>query len=165
MKRGGSPQRQRHPEAPARFARASKDGYESCVATLRGSLRSHLRVTAIFWSEPYLPEIDARPELHLHGRPPATRVDLDRIGARTLVELVELEIPVVVAGRLGDQRAVAQQPYARAFHAIDEAIRLRRERAADEAFRIAPEVAVVDPRLAGELGLHHFEALSARHPR
>src|SRR5439155_14562413 len=90
---------------------------------------------------------------------------LDRIGARALVELVEFEIPVVVAGRLRDQRAVAQQPYARALQVIDAAIRLRRERAADEAFRIAPQVSVVDPRLAGELGPHHFEALSARHPR
>ena len=40
------PDNDRHPEVPALFARASKDGRESVhVAILRGSLRSHLRMT------------------------------------------------------------------------------------------------------------------------
>ena len=91
--------------------------------------------------------------------------DFHDIGARVLVELVELEVAVVVARGLGDQQAAAQQPHARALDAVDDAVCLRRERAADEAFRIAPQVAVIDARLGGELGPHHFEALVARHPR
>src|SRR5262249_27872198 len=55
------------------------------------------------------------------------------------------------------------QPYACALDAIDDPARFRRERATDEAFRIAPQVAVIDARLRAELGPHHFKALLARH--
>ncbi len=58
-----------------------------------------------------------------------------------------------------------QQPHARALDAVDDAVRLRRHAAADEALRVAPQVAVVDARLRAELGLHHLEAFLARHPR
>src|SRR4029079_15241822 len=64
-----------------------------------------------------------------------------------------------------NERAVLEQFDVGPLDAIDRAVRLARDRAADEAFRVAPEVAVIDPRLAAELGLHHLEALLARHAR
>src|SRR5712672_2575455 len=112
---------------------------------------------------PYLTEIDARSELRVHCLGAAVRRYFDHVFARTLVELVELEIPVTVAGGLRDQAAVLEQSYAGALDAVDDAVCLRRDAAADETFRIAPQIAVVDPRLAGELGPHDFEALLAHH--
>src|SRR5262249_53958314 len=113
---------------------------------------------------PDLAEIDADPQgggdrLWLSPR----RRNFDCVVARVLVELVELEVAVVVARCLGNDRTVVQQPYACALDAIDDPARFRRERATDEAFRIAPQVAVIDARLRAELGPHHFKALLARH--
>src|SRR2546421_9758549 len=85
--------------------------------------------------------------------------NLDHVAAGILVELVELEVAVVVAGGLRDGAAILQQAYAGAFEAVDHAVRLDRERAADEAFRVAPEIAVIDPRLAPKVRPHHLEPL------
>ena len=157
----------RHPEVAAEGG-PRRMAAESLVATLRGSpLRgSHLRVTPIFCCYRRIsPRLTLTPSLVSTPLPLAARLDLHDIGARVLVELVEFEVAVVVARRLGDRDAVARQPHGRALDAIDDAIGLGRERAADEAFRIAPEVAVVDPRLGAELGPHHLEPLVARHAR
>src|SRR5262249_14534100 len=69
---------------------------------------------------------------------------------------------VVVACGFRDQRAAPRQAHAGALDAIDRAVRLRRQRAANEALRIAPEVAVIDARRRPQFGLHHFEPLLAR---
>src|ERR1051325_515064 len=94
-----------------------------------------------------LAEIDAVAELRRDGFPASSgRLDLDRVGARVPVELVELEVAVVVARRLGHGAAVLHQPHLRALDAVDHAALLGRHRAADEAFCVAPEVAVPDAR-------------------
>src|SRR5262249_26780689 len=113
-----------------------------------------------------LAEIDARPEACLDGpgAPPCGR-NLDEIGAGIFVEPVELEVAVVVARRLGDGAPVLAKRNARPLDAIDDAVCFRRQRAADEAFGVAPEVAVVHARPGTQLALHHFEALVARHAR
>src|SRR5215470_9716123 len=113
-----------------------------------------------------LAEIDAGPETRFDGfLVPALRRYLDQIRARALVELVEFEIAIIVARGLRDRSAILAEANARAVDAIDDAIRLRRQRAADEAFRVAPEIAVIDPRTAAQFGLHHFEILFARQAR
>src|SRR5712671_7486349 len=115
--------------------------------------------------QPDLAQIDALAELRLDRLPgPAGRLDLDRIGAGALVELVELEIPVVVARRLRHRLAGLQEPDFGALDAVDGAALLGRQRAADEAGRIAPEIAVVDARPGAELGLDHRQSLVARDP-
>src|ERR1019366_1119755 len=43
--------------------------------------------------------------------------------------------------------------------------RLPRHRSANEAFRVAPQILVVDTRLGAELRLHDLEPLLAREPR
>src|SRR5262249_10332229 len=82
-----------------------------------------------------------------------------------LIEPVELEVAVIVARRFRQERPALHQPNARALDAIDGTIRLCGERTADEAFRIAPQIAIVDARPRAQFGLHHFEALLARHAR
>jgi 3-oxoacid CoA-transferase subunit B len=84
--------------------------------------------------------------------------DLESVAAGILRQLVEFEIAVIVAHGLRDQLAALAQRDRGALDAIDDAGRLGRQRAADEAGRIAPEVAVIDPRLGAELGLHHLES-------
>src|SRR4029450_7527340 len=49
--------------------------------------------------------------------------------------------------------------------AIDDAARLRRHRTADEAFRVAPEIAVINPRTGAQFGSHPLEILFARQAR
>src|SRR5262249_18798487 len=113
-----------------------------------------------------LAEIDAGPETRFDGfLVPALRRYLEEIRARALVELVEFEIAIIVARGLRDRSAILAEANARALDAINDAIRLRRQRAADEAFRVAPEIAVIDPRTAAQFGLHHFEILFARQAR
>src|SRR5258705_1319834 len=125
------------------------------------SCRGHGRSTL----QPDLAQIDALAELRLDRLPgPAGHLDLDGVGAGAFVELVELEIPVVVARRLRPRLAGLQEPDFRALDAIDGAALLGRQRAADEAGRIAPEIAVVDARQGAELGLHHRKPLVARDP-
>src|ERR1051325_113623 len=87
------------------------------------------------------------------------------VAARILVELVELEVAVVVGGGARDGLAVLDQMDVRALDAIDHAAHFRRDAATDEAFAVAPEVAVIDPRLGFCFGVHHLEAFVARHPR
>src|SRR6476620_6200576 len=114
--------------------------------------------------QPYFAEVDASAEIRLDrlaGVP--WRGDLDLVAARILVELVELEVAVVVARHFSDRAAVPGQANACSLHAIDRAIRLRCQCAADEAFRIAPEIAVIDPRLGAGVRLHHLQSLLARH--
>src|SRR5215813_5783066 len=96
---------------------------------------------------------------------PALRRYLDDVCARALVELVEFEIAIVVARRLRDRSAILTEANARTFDAIDDAIHLRRQRAADEAFRVAPEIAVINPRTGAQFGFHHLEILFARQAR
>src|SRR2546428_9906456 len=115
--------------------------------------------------QPDLAEIDAGAEIGFDrflGDSPDG--NLDEVAAGILVELVEFEVAVIVAHGVGDRAAVLAEPNARALDAINAAVRLRRKRPADEAFRIAPEIAVIDARAAAQLGPHHFEALVARHP-
>src|SRR5262245_9302084 len=116
--------------------------------------------------QPDFAEIDARTELRL-DRPlgAAGGGNLDEVRTGILVQLVEFEVAVVVAHRLRDGPAVLAEADARAFDAIDDAVRLGRQRAADEAFRIAPEIAVVDTRLGPGFRLHHLEPLLARDAR
>src|SRR5262245_14841648 len=71
----------------------------------------------------------------------------------------------MVAHRLRHDPAVLAEADVRALNAIEDAVRLRRQRAADETFRIAPEIAVVDPRLGPGFRLHHLEPLLARDAR
>src|SRR5262245_54364034 len=116
--------------------------------------------------QPDLAEIDARAELRLHrplGAPGGG--NLDEVGTGIFVQLVEFEVAVIVAHRLRHDPAVLAEADARALDAIDDAVRLHRQRAADEAFRIAPEIAVVDPRLGPGFRLHHLEPFLARHAR
>src|SRR5215813_4839125 len=75
------------------------------------------------------------------------------------------EVAVVVACRLGHDSAVLEEPDARALDAIDDASGFGRDRTANEAFRVAPEIAVIDPRLGGEFGTHHLETFVFRHAR
>src|SRR5262245_47635553 len=75
---------------------------------------------------PDLAKVDTGAELRLDGLALAAVGDLDRVGARVLVELVEFEVAVVVGLDLGDALAVLHQPHARAFDAVDEAVRFRR---------------------------------------
>src|SRR5262245_23537528 len=110
-----------------------------------------------------LAQIDAFPKFRFDGLLLAVLADLDHVGAGAFLELVELEVAVVVTGGLRHQLAILQKLHARAFNTVDYAARLGRYAAADEAGRIAPEVAVVDPRLAAELRPHHLEALLVRH--
>src|SRR5262245_66340670 len=96
---------------------------------------------------------------------PALRRYLDDVRARAFVELVEFEIAVVVARGLRDRSAILTEANARALVAIDDAVRLRCQRAADEAFRVAPEIAVINPRTGAQFGFHHLEILFARQAR
>src|SRR5262249_3502543 len=75
------------------------------------------------------------------------------------------EIAIVVARGLRDRSAILAEANARALDTINDAIRLRRQRAADEAFRVAPEIAVINPRTAAQFGFHHFQILFARQAR
>src|SRR5262245_11044011 len=116
--------------------------------------------------QPDFDEIDAGPETCFDGfLAPALRRYLDEIRARALVELVEFEITIIVARRLRDRSAILTEANARALDAIDDAVRLRCQRAADEAFRVAPEIAVINPRTGAQFGFHHFEILFARQAR
>src|SRR5262245_7921276 len=116
--------------------------------------------------QPDLAEIDAGPETGFDRFfAPALRRYLDDVRARALVELVEFEIAIVVACRLRDRSAILAEANARTLDAIDDAARLRRQRAADEAFRVAPEIAVINPRTGAQFGFHHFEILFARQAR
>src|SRR5262249_23256033 len=116
--------------------------------------------------QPDLAEIDAGPETRFDELLiPALRRYLDQIRARALVELVEFEIAIMVARGLRDRSAILAEANARTLDAIDDAIRLRRKRAADEAFRVPPEIAIITPRMGAQLGFHHFEILFARQAR
>src|SRR5260370_2995105 len=81
------------------------------------------------------------------------------------MELVEFEVAIVGARRLSDRSAILAEANARALDAIDDAIHLRRQGAADEALRVAPEIAIIHPGAGAQLGLHHFERLLARQAR
>src|SRR5262249_46330001 len=116
--------------------------------------------------QPDLAEIDTRAQMGLDRfLAPPLRGNLDNIRARLLIEPIEFEIAVVVTGRLRDRSAVLDEANARALDAIDRAVRLRRERAADEAFRVAPEIAVIDAGTSAQLRFHHVEVLFARNAR
>src|SRR5262245_6279685 len=116
--------------------------------------------------QPDLAEIDTRAQMGL-GRflAPPFRGNLDNIRARLLIEPIKFEIAIVVARCLRDRSAVLDEANARALNAIDRAVRLRRERAADEAFRVAPEIAVIDAGTSAQLRFHHVEVLFARNAR
>src|SRR5262249_14973690 len=105
-----------------------------------------------------LAQVDARAEFCLDCFLPAVLVrDFDHIYSRVLVELVKFEVAVVVVCRLAHASAVREEPAARALDAIDAASAFGGDRTANEAFRVAPEIAVIDPRLGGEFGTHHLE--------
>src|SRR5438128_3468477 len=91
-------------------------------------------------SEADLAEVDAHTEFCTDRLFAPLRPDLDHITAGVLVELVEFEVAVIVAPGLGDRTTVLEEAHARALDAIDDAVRLRRNRAADETFRVAPEI-------------------------
>src|SRR5215831_2516384 len=110
-----------------------------------------------------LTQIDAFAELGVDCSLLTALGDLDHVGAGVLLELVELEVAVVVARCLRHHLAALQELYAGSLNTVDDAVGFGRDAAADEAGGIAPEIAVVDPRLGAELGSFHFEALLARH--
>src|SRR3974390_1992295 len=85
--------------------------------------------------------------------------------AGILVEPVELEVAVIVRRRHRNASAILDELDAGAFDAVDNAILLPGNRAADEAFGVAPQVAVIAPRFCAKLGLHPFEPLVADEPR
>src|SRR5579863_6862851 len=97
--------------------------------------------------QPDLAQIDAGAEADVYRLRPATGENLYRIVAGILVELVEFKITVIVSRRHRDRRAVSEKLHARAFDAVDHAVLFFGHRAADEAFRVAPEITVVDARL------------------
>src|SRR5215813_871209 len=106
--------------------------------------------------QPDLAEIDAGPETGFDRFfAPALRRYLDDVRARALVELVEFEIAIIIARRLRDRSAILAEANARTLDAIDDAIDFRRQRTADEAFRVAPQIAVIDPGMGAQFGLHH----------
>src|SRR5665811_1201947 len=110
--------------------------------------------------------IDAGAELGAEGLlGPAGRRDLDGVFARILVQPVEFEVAVIVGGGLRHHGAALEQAHAGALDAIDDAICLHRDRAADEAFCVAPQILVVDAWTRAELGFHDFEPLLARELR
>src|SRR6267142_229786 len=113
----------------------------------------------------YLAQVDAFAEFGVHALLLPAFGNLHHIGARALLELVELEVAIVVGRRFRHHLAALQKLDACALDAVDDAIDLRRNAAADEAGRIAPEVAVVDARLAAQLRPHHLELVLARHAR
>src|SRR4051812_14876676 len=110
-------------------------------------------------------EIDADAEPGVECFLPAFGRDFDLISPGVLCELVEFEIAIVISGRRGDRLAALEQPHGGALDAVDDVIGFRRHRAADEAGRVAPEIAIIDACLSGEIGPHHFEPLVARHTR
>src|SRR5580692_1973405 len=112
-----------------------------------------------------LAEIDAGAEVGFYGLGAAAGENLHRIAAGILVELVEFEVAVIVGGRYRDRNAVLDQLDARALDAIDDAVPGLGDRAADEAFGIAPQIAIIDARFRIQLRLHDFEMLLARHAR
>ena len=115
--------------------------------------------------QPDFTEIDAGAEIGFDGLGVAAGKDLHSVAARILVELVEFEVAVIVCRRQCDRGAVLDQLDAGALDAIDDAVSFLGERAADETLRIAPQIAIIDPRLRAKLGLHHFEILLLRQPR
>src|SRR5579872_1691189 len=115
--------------------------------------------------QPDLAQIDADAETGFDGLRPATGENLHRVAAGILVETIEFEIAVIVRSRHRDRRAVFQELHACALDAIDHAVLSLGHRAADEALRVAPEIAVIDARLRAKFRLHHFEILLPRHAR
>src|SRR5271170_1976831 len=112
----------------------------------QGMSAGTVRRTTFAWLlQPDLAEIDADAEIGLQNLGPAAGVDLQRVAARILVEPVEFEIAVIIGRGHGDGGAVLDELHARARDAIDGAVLFLGERAADEAFRIAPQIAVIDP--------------------
>src|SRR6266487_5138045 len=116
--------------------------------------------------KPDLAEIDTGPQTRFDRflASPFSRY-FDDICARILVELVESEIAVIVARGFRDCSAILDEANARALDAIRHTVRLCRQRAADKAFRVAPEIAVIDARARAQFRLHHFEVLFARDAR
>src|SRR4029077_20987849 len=112
-----------------------------------------------------LAEIDAGAEIGFHGLGPAAGENLHGIAAGILVESIEFEVAVIIGGRPRDRNAVLDQLHAGALDAVDDAVLGLGHRTADEAFGIAPQVAVIDARLGAELGLYPFEIFLARHAR
>src|SRR5215475_4535591 len=112
--------------------------------------------------QPDLAEIDAGAELGRDRFAAAARQDLDHIRPRALAQPIKFEIAEIIARGLGDDAAILQQAHARALDAIDHAVGFRRDRPADEARRVAPEVAVIDARPRAEFRIHHLETLLAR---
>src|SRR5262249_4605556 len=116
--------------------------------------------------QPALSELDAGTETGFDGFfAPALRRYLDDVRARALVELVEFEIAIIIARRLRDRSASLAESNARALDAIDDAIHVGRQRAADKAFRVAPEIPVINPRTGAQFGFHPLEILFARQAR
>src|SRR5206468_9835293 len=151
-------QRQADGGAQQRLAPGRQRGVE--VAGSRHHERRHDRPL-----QPDLAEIDAGAELGLDGPAAAARRDLHHIAPRILLQPVETEVAVIVANGLAHDAAVLGQTHARTLDALDDAVHVARYRAADKAFRVAPQVAVVDARPGAELGLEHFEPVLPRHPR
>src|SRR5262249_8792713 len=147
------------PDRPARVAgRRVPRGQSSSARSPPVQRRSRL--------QPDLAEIDTRAQLGFDrflALP--LRGDLDNIRPRILIELVESEIAVVVARRLRDRSAVLDEANACALDAVDRAVRLHRERAADETLRVTPEIAVIDAGARAQLRFHHVEVLFARDAR
>src|SRR5215813_15632246 len=134
-----------HPSSQS--ASSERDGLPGRARQRRRELHSNLA------------QIDARAEFGLDRLLPAVLVrDFDDIYARILVELVKFEVAVVVTCRLSHDSAVLEEPHTRALDAVDDAVRFGRDRSANEAFRVAPEIAIIDPRLRGEFGTHHLES-------
>src|SRR5258708_536686 len=112
-----------------------------------------------------LAEIDAGAEVGLHGLGWAAGENRQHIGAGIFMDLIEFEVAVFVGRRHLYRNAVLDQLHAGASDPIAHAVLGLGDRAADEAFGIAPKIAVIDPRLRIQLRLHHFEMFLARHAR
>src|SRR5208282_6196650 len=89
--------------------------------------------------------------------------DLHDIAPRVLVEPIKPEVAEVIAHRFSNGEVILHKPYLRTLNAVHTLTAIGRDSAADEAFRVAPQVAVIDARPGVKLGLHHFELLLARH--
>src|SRR5579883_1247086 len=118
----------------------------------------------VFFLQSDLAEADAVAELRVDDllRPPR-RLDLERVGAGILVEVVELEVAVVVAPRLRDRAAILHEPHLGALDTVDRAVLLGRDRAADEALGVTPQIAVPHARARAELRPHGLQRLVGRH--
>src|SRR5579859_279236 len=87
-------------------------------------------------SDPDFAEIDAGPQIDLENFRAAGGEDLNGIASRILIQPIEFKVAEIVRGGHRERGAVFDKLHACAFDAVDDALPLLGDRAADEAFRI-----------------------------